>query len=317
MGIGHGIAFRPQSTQPLSDTGVDTDEELDNSETAITMDADASSAIVAGNVIRIEAEDMLVTSVVTVTVNVERGYANSDAATHTTNQDVFVFGRTDTVLWLPGQDDAFSSTIRDRSGFGNDGAITGATWVTGPKGIRELDFDGASGLVNCGTDASIDDIFDGGGAVEFWVNPRSDGEGSAAQLYSKGNWSIEFSSEVGGLIIIRLSYAFDGASGGNWRTSTAVIPINTYTYILMSYDNGNVANNPIFYVNDTVPGITKVLTPVGTRNTDAASELLIGNRSDGARTHDGTLALVRACNAIPPVTTAAIHYRQERGLFGV
>ncbi len=222
-----------------------------------------------------------------------------------------------TVLWLPGQDDPQSSTIRDRSGKGNDGAITGATWVTGPKGIRELDFDGASGLVNCGTDASIDDIFDGGGAVEFWVNPRSDGEGSAAQLYSKGNWSIEFSSEVGGLIIIRLSYAFDGASGGNWRTSTAVIPINTYTYILMSYDNGNVANNPIFYVNDTVPGITEVLTPVGTRVSDATATLFIGNRSDDARTHDGTLALVRACNAIPPVTTAAIRYRQERGLFGV
>ncbi len=222
-----------------------------------------------------------------------------------------------TVLWLPGQDDAFSSTIRDRSGKGNDGAITGATWVQNSKGLWVLDFDGADDIVNCGSDASIDDIFDGGGAVEFWVNPRSDGEGSAAQLYSKGTWSVEFSSEVGGLIIIRLSYAFDGASGGNWRTSATVVPINTYTYVLMSYDNGNVANNPIFYVNDTVPGITEVLTPDGTRQTDAPSTLYLGNRGDGARTHDGTLALVRACNAIPPVTTAAIRYRQERGLFGV
>ncbi|KKN81719.1 hypothetical protein LCGC14_0316310 [marine sediment metagenome] len=222
-----------------------------------------------------------------------------------------------TVLWLPGQDDPQSATIRDRSGFGNDGAITGATWVQNSKGLWVLDFDGIDDIVTCGTDSSIDEIFDGGGAVEFWVNPRSDGEGSAAHLYSKGAWSIEFSSEAGGLIIIRLSYSFDGASGGNWRTSATVVPINTYTYILMSYDNGNVDNDPIFYVNDTVPGITEILTPVGTRLSDAASTLHIGNRSDTARTHDGTLALVRACNVIPPVTTAAIRYRQERGLFGV
>ncbi len=222
-----------------------------------------------------------------------------------------------TVMWLPGQDDPQSAVIRDRSGFGNDGAITGATWVQNSKGLWVLDFDGADDLVNCGSDASIDDIFDGGGAVEFWVNPRSDGENSAAQLYSKGSWAVEFSSEAGGLIIIRLSYGFDGASSGNWRTTATVIPINTYTYILMSYDSGNVANKPIFYVNDTVPGITEALTPVGTRVTDAAGELFIGNRSDGARTHDGTLALVRMCDAIPPVTTAGIRYRQERGLFGV
>lgn len=221
-----------------------------------------------------------------------------------------------TVLWLKGQKDPFGSQWTDESGKKNHGAITGATWVQNSKGLWVLDFDGADDLVNCGTDSSIDDIFDGGGAVEFWVNPRSDGEGSAAQLYTKGPWSVQFSGEAGGLMIIRLSYGFDIAAG-NWRTSATVIPINTYTYVLMSYDNGNVANEPIFYVNDTVPGITKVLTPDGTRQSDDTAELIIGNRGDGARTHDGTLGLNRMCNAIPPVTTAAIHYRQERGLFGI
>ncbi len=32
-----------------------------------------------------------------------------------------------TIVWLPGQDDAYSSTIRDRSGKGNNGTISGAT----------------------------------------------------------------------------------------------------------------------------------------------------------------------------------------------
>ncbi len=47
-----------------------------------------------------------------------------------------------TVLWLPGQDDAYSATIRDRSGKGNNGSITGATWKRNSQGLWYLHFDG-------------------------------------------------------------------------------------------------------------------------------------------------------------------------------
>ena len=50
------------------------------------------------------------------------------------------------VLWLPGQDDPQSSTIRDRSGNGNNGTFgAGAaapTWKRLPSGLWVLDFDG-------------------------------------------------------------------------------------------------------------------------------------------------------------------------------
>ncbi|KKK96846.1 hypothetical protein LCGC14_2658680 [marine sediment metagenome] len=61
-----------------------------------------------------------------------------------------------TVLWLPGQDDPQSSTIRDRSGNSNDGAITGALWKQTGQGLWYLDFDGTDDNVNLGTDASMD-----------------------------------------------------------------------------------------------------------------------------------------------------------------
>ncbi len=52
-----------------------------------------------------------------------------------------------TVLWLPGQDDAYSATIRDRSGKGNNGTITGATWKRAAKGLWYPDYDGSDDLV--------------------------------------------------------------------------------------------------------------------------------------------------------------------------
>lgn len=65
------------------------------------------------------------------------------------------------VLWLPGQDDAFSSTIRDRSGFGNNGAITGAEWDRIGTGLWTLKGDG---------DDSVNVGAVGNAAAEFWFS---------------------------------------------------------------------------------------------------------------------------------------------------
>ncbi len=59
------------------------------------------------------------------------------------------------VLWLPGQDDPQSATIRDRSGQGNNGTIVGATWVRLPRGLWCLSFDGSDDVVTCAHDGSL------------------------------------------------------------------------------------------------------------------------------------------------------------------
>ena len=71
------------------DTGIDTDEELDATETAITCDADATTAIPVGSIIHIENELMFV-SATGVTLTVTRGYRGTTAATHVTNTDIYI-----------------------------------------------------------------------------------------------------------------------------------------------------------------------------------------------------------------------------------
>ena len=65
--------------------------------------------------------------------------------------------------------------------------------------------------------------------------------------------------------------------------NTAVdIPLNKISSIGISYDDGDVSNNPTIYVNGSPRTIengllTETLTPVGTRNSDATEIFLIGN----------------------------------------
>ena len=73
-----------------------------------------------------------------------------------------------TVLWLPGQDDAYSGTIRDRSGFSNNGTITGAVWIRLPSGLWYLSFDGTDDKVTIVASASLL-LGSGDFTLEFWV----------------------------------------------------------------------------------------------------------------------------------------------------
>ena len=75
------------------DTGLDTAEGLDATETDITMDADPSSAIVAGDHIIIDTEVMRVesSSATNTLLIVTRGVLGSTAATHSTNADTFIY----------------------------------------------------------------------------------------------------------------------------------------------------------------------------------------------------------------------------------
>ncbi len=69
------------------DTGINTAEVLDISETGIDCDADATTAIPVNTVINLDGEDMLVTGTGT-TLTVTRGYNGTTAVTHETNKDI-------------------------------------------------------------------------------------------------------------------------------------------------------------------------------------------------------------------------------------
>ncbi len=79
------INFKPAD----ADSGIDTNEAVDASETGIDVDPTAATAIPVGTIIRIDNELMYV-SVTGTTLTVVRGYLQTTATTHDTATSIFI-----------------------------------------------------------------------------------------------------------------------------------------------------------------------------------------------------------------------------------
>ncbi|KKL78681.1 hypothetical protein LCGC14_2022430, partial [marine sediment metagenome] len=229
-----------------------------------------------------------------------------------------------TALWFPGQDDAQSSTIRDRSGNGNDGTLANTTWVQNSKGLWVLDFNGTTSIGTVSDAASIQNIFDGGGTIEAWVNLRNDGENDLGFILDKSanfikSWTLRVASELAGQVQLVFLCVFDG-TGGRW-TTPRIVNLDNYCYVAVIYNADATTNNPTVIVDDSIftvgSGLEEPAAPVGTRVSDAGVDLTIGNVADGSRTTDGAIGLVRASDISRTTGVLQGTYRQERGLFGV
>ena len=85
---------------------------------------------------------------------------------------------------------------------------------------------------------------------------------------------------------IQFNHTFDGDDGA-WQSTDRVIPVNAWSHVAVVYDGSSASNDAIIYVNGVAVAITEDGTPTGTRDSDASSDLYIGNQSDGTRTFDG------------------------------
>lgn len=156
-----------------------------------------------------------------------------------------------------------------------------------------VEFDGTAGLrVLCGSDASIDDIFDGaGGTITAWI--RTDAVTAAVrQITGKtdvndNGWSFfSFDGEI------RLFYGFT-TTAGYWRCASGAISVDTWHHVAMTYDADATTVDPTFYVDGAVSTTTEITTPVGTRHSDAATTAHIGDRSATSQPMDGEIEDVR------------------------
>ena len=155
-------------------------------------------------------------------------------------------------------------------------------------------FDGVDDQITIPDDSRIDNIFDGGGTVISFVNAASDGEGNFGRICDKTGSSSEgfyftiFEND-GTNSKVSFRYFFT-TKEGRWSTDV-VVPLGLPSTIAITYDNSDVSNSAIMYVNGktlTVGSGLAKQTPEGTRISDDGNDLIIGNRLDGLRTFNGS-----------------------------
>ena len=138
--------------------------------------------------------------------------------------------------------------------------------------------------LTCTAAATINNVFASGGFAVAAVNQPSVASASD-RILNKGQWNwLVLSGGTGQ----RLLYQFSTTAGDfNLSVSAAGSKI-----IDLLYNYASVSNVPIFTNNGTTSAATVSVAPVGTANTDAAANLIIGNASvtGGTTGYPGSIA---------------------------
>ncbi len=213
-----------------------------------------------------------------------------------------------TVLWLPGQDDNFSSTVRDRSGQGSNGTITGATWVRDSYGLWELEYDGTDDNVDL-TNNSLYNFTAGDFSGCCWIYPTD--VTNLGYLLSRGSANVEgwnFAVHQTGLLQFITSQSPGQQTS---RSSASSIVVNTRYFVAWSR-SGTSARVYINGIEDTDVAETHTDPETNTRS------LFIGQeRASGVNEFTGIISLPRIFSRNVPASEWKSIYREERGIFRV
>ncbi len=203
---------------------------------------------------------------------------------------------------LPGQ----GATIWDRSNQGNDGTITGATWVRLSSGLWVLSFDGDD-KVNCGTDSSL---FSADGSIVAWF--LADGLGVNNLLVSSdppganiGDFFFRVDS-----VTDKLRATFDNPATTIF--GNAAVSASTWYMAGLKWNTTEVAlfQDGVKQADTSANDVTTIQA--------AQTAMMIGvNRVIPTFSMTGDIALVRVFNPALTDEEFARLFQQERHLFGV
>lgn len=217
-----------------------------------------------------------------------------------------------TVLWWHGQDDAYSSTIRDRAGNKN-GTLTGPTWVKTPNGLWTLSFDGSDDLVTS-TSATLKESRSTL-TLSLWVKLDS----LLNTVWFAGN-DIDSGVSVGGF---DLHYnSVNRVDASLWRTSTgtnlattgvATLSADTWYHVAMTFSGTQV----LTYINGAQDAASAVIAADSSGT--ATPDFILGAlpNATGFFKLAGDLALVKLESSALSAGAIKAEYNTERHLFGV
>jgi hypothetical protein len=196
-------------------------------------------------------------------------------------------------------DETSGTTAADSSGNalkGTLGNYPASGWTTG-KIAGALNFNGISNVVSVGSPAALINLTRY--TIAAWIKPRSFGEAKLGRILNKRNsgisagWSLFLTGD--GSAFLRQTFS---VTEGAWCTPVNSVALGTWQHVAVAYDNSLATNRPAFYVNGKLVTTTVRTAPSGSKSSDAASTLSIGNTAGMDRTFDGALDDVRIYNRI-------------------
>ena len=207
---------------------------------------------------------------------------------------------------------ATTGQVFDYALNGNTGTVTGAA----PAYPGFLFADGSR--ISCGSDSSIDDIFDGGGTFVGWLRPTGVGQGLAGRVFEKR-------SVVTGIVLYcgnsatKLTYEQQTATtDGKW-TFPFDVTGDVWQHVVLVYDADTTATGggPTVYVNGVSVVVTEVAAPDDVRSSDAANTMIIGDTAPTGSSWNGKIDDVMLFDVSKTAAEAKSIFELTRWRYGV
>jgi hypothetical protein len=204
--------------------------------------------------------------------------------------------------------------IADSSGAGDHGTLMNTTLPGGRTTQNEYSFqnevgysgalssDGVDDYVRVKDQTAIQNIFDGGGEIEIWINPKSAGGGGFGRIFYKGSntfvdesWSAWVEDVSGSTARFAFRHRFTSDFDlPRWTTDNRVINLNQWQKINIIYNSNLTSNSPTIKIDDgSSEAITLTGTLSGVRDSDIGDNLYFGDWGDTNRVFDGEITQVK------------------------
>ena len=191
-----------------------------------------------------------------------------------------------------------------------------------------IDLDAASSeYITCGSGATIDDIFDGGGSVAFWLKINTlPADGADMNILGQRDsgatvgWDCWINNAGGaGARDNVFGFRHRFSSGGAvWESPDEQFTGQTgiWFHIVVTYNADATANNPIIYINGSSISVTEFTSPTGTRSSGAAQNFEMGYSGANSWDPDVMLEDMRLFTRILTAEEVAILAAGNRGPLG-
>ena len=189
---------------------------------------------------------------------------------------------------------------------GNEGAVTGAT-----PAYPGFLFDAVDDEISCGSDSTIDNIFDITGAISIWLNSTGTGENNEGMAASKASWSLQLNAAQNSM---KFTQVFTG-DNGIWSFD---VTGNVWEHIVLVYKADKAVDVPTVYVDGVAVAVaTDQLPGSDTRTSDGDDALIIGDNKDSNRSWDGKIGDVMLFDIEKTAAEAKNIFELTRWRYGV
>jgi hypothetical protein len=209
------------------------------------------------------------------------------------------------VLYLEGQQDPQSATIKDLSGYANHGTITGCLWERLPSGLWVNNFDGTDDKISLADTPTLD--ITGNFTFLFWLNKTVNGLADIYEGIDVATDGIHILTSATESLIVRTYQA--GANQQSYSTNFLTAGVWYFIGVTLDGASGKIWKNG---VDDTTNSGVHIAPA-----SSAGAIKYIGQSGADANVLTGKLTLFRILNIALSATQIAGIYRNERSLFGI